>query len=110
MSDRYYVIIEHIKLSRDLESEYEADQCNICECGNDIIKAYECGCECHVEIREQQKIVIQAENLDQAEELAAEKCTLEELGDMETIDSGLADNQETLGIQFTHSEKYKSYD
>jgi len=106
---KYFVIIEHIKLGRDMQSDYEADKCGSCRC-EEIEEAYECECDCHIEIREKQKIVVEHHDLDQAEEKASSMCTLQIIGDSDIIDSGLAADQDKTGIIWTHSDTFKSYD
>lgn len=106
MSKRY-VVIEHIKLSRDISDS--SNECDDCKC-LEIEQAYECDCDCHVEIREQQKIVVEADTEEEADDKAGEICTLTIVGDSDIIDFGLAADQDKIGIISTKSETYKSYD
>ncbi len=115
MSQLYYVVIEHIKLGRDMDDK-GAD----CDCGCvKIDQAYDCDCECHIEIREQQTILVKSEHNpnDTRYDLGgkADKfCNLTIQGDVDIIDSGIYVNKSCImpneGILETVSDTYKSYD
>ncbi len=92
-----------------MDSDYEADLCEDCKC-RDIESAYKCDCDCHIEIREQQDIIVKAEDEAKADELAGELCTLEIIGDSDVISTSLVEDGWSVGIKETRQEKYKSYD
>ena len=112
---KYYGIIEHIKLGRDISSEYEADQCDNCNCV-EVEIAYKCDCNCHTEIREQQMIILEAESEEDFIEKIDRHCTLQIIGDSDLIDSGLATDlskkqqEQGLGVIWTNTDSFKSYD